>query len=215
MTFEERKLQNEKIRDLSYYFLIAVVSLVSVVFLPLLSSSLNGEVEIPQTPMEWAIWITSKVAICIVNMLIFYAFVQQAKVNVRKDANYCKANEIMQKIKARKDLIPRSPNKFNTSQWLSKGTSLLISSLISTVVLTEAILRFDLAQFLAYLFTLFMGIVFGYLTMRKNEDYWTSEYLAYAEYALKSQNKPEICSTIDLKNKNDKLQGETNDNNRQ
>lgn len=213
MTFEERKLQNEKIRDLSYYFLIAVVSLVSVVFLPLLSSSLNGELEIPNTPMEWAIWITSKVAICIVNMLIFYAFVQQAKVNVRKDQNYCKANEIMQKIKERKDLIPRSPNKYNTSQWLSKGTSLLISSLISTVVLTEAILRFDLAQFLAYLFTLFMGIVFGYLTMRKNEDYWTSEYLAYAEYVLKCQNKPENCSTTDLKNKNDKLQGETNDYN--
>lgn len=213
MTFEERKLQNEKIRDLSYYFLIAVVSLVSVVFLPLLSSSLNGELEIPNTPMEWAIWITSKVAICIVNMLIFYAFVQQAKVNVRKDQNYCKANEIMQKIKERKDLLPRSPNKYNTSQWLSKGTSLLISSLISTVVLTEAILRFDLAQFLAYLFTLFMGIVFGYLTMRKNEDYWTSEYLAYAEYVLKCQNKPEICSRTDLKNKNDKLQGETNDNN--
>lgn len=188
MTFEERKIQNERIKDLSYYFLIGVVSLVSIVFLPLLSSSLNGELQLPQTPMEWAIWCVSKAAVCIVNMLIFYAFVQQAKVNVKKDENYCKANEIMRSIKTSRSLIPRSPSKFNTSQWLSKGTTLLLSSLLSAVVLTEALLRFDLAQFLSYLFTVFMGIVFGYLTMRKNEDYWTSEYLAYARYAQEVLN---------------------------
>lgn len=53
---------------------------------------------------------------------------------------------------------------------------------MSAIVLAEAILKFDLVQFLVYLFTIGLGVVFGYLTMRKHESYWITEYPAYADY---------------------------------
>ena len=62
------------------------------------------------------------------------------------------------------------------------SSTILLTSLLSTVVLGQAILTFDLATFLSYLFTIFLAIVFGYITMRNNEDYWTTEFPAYVDY---------------------------------
>ena len=90
---------------------------------------------------------------------------------------------------------------------------IFVSSILSAIVLAEAILVFNLAVFLSYCFTVIMGVVMGYLQMRQAEDYWTSEYLAYAKdqeaakaAALKDeQNKKEeeakeasISSTINV-----------------
>lgn len=61
---------------------------------------------------------------------------------------------------------------------------IFITSVLSAIVLAEAMLVFDLASFLSYCFTVVMGVVMGYLQMRQTEDYWTSEYLAYAKDEL-------------------------------
>ena len=71
---------------------------------------------------------------------------------------------------------------------------IFVSSILSAIVLAEAILVFNLAVFLSYCFTVIMGVVMGYLQMRQAEDYWTSEYLAYAKdsaekAALKDEQK--------------------------
>lgn len=40
---------------------------------------------------------------------------EQAKINVRDNEDYKKANEILKKLKV-KEFIPRSPNKWNRQQ---------------------------------------------------------------------------------------------------
>lgn len=69
---------------------------------------------------------------------------------------------------------------------------IFVSSILSAIVLAEAILVFNLAVFLSYCFTVIMGVVMGYLQMRQAEDYWTSEYLAYAKDQEAKKKEEEI-----------------------
>ena len=82
----------------------------------------------------------------------------------------------------KKEYIPRSPGKYNLQQYGSKGTTIFISSIVSAFALSEAILTFDWVQFLSYVFTVLMGVVFGIIQMRSSEVYWTTEYWKYAKY---------------------------------
>lgn len=181
MTFEERKLQNEKIRNNAYYVLIAVVSIVSVVFLPMLTSDLHTAFRIPETFAGVCVWIMTKICVAGVNVAIFYAFTQQAIINVKDDPRFIEANKKLQQLKHWSQYKAMAPEVFKRRQWITKGITLLITSLASTFVITEAILSFSLIQFLSYLFTVFFGVIFGYITMRGNEEYWVSEFPLYVD----------------------------------
>ena len=76
---------------------------------------------------------------------------------------------------------PRSPESFQRKQWTRKGITIFITSITSAFVFGEVILNFDLETFLSYLFTIFMCIIFSYITMRNNEDYWVSEFPEYVD----------------------------------
>lgn len=193
MDYTRRIEQTKKFKDLAYYIVVGLVSLISVVFLPMIGSS--GKFTWPQTWTDWVIWGTSRLAISIVNILLFYCFMSQAKVNVKDHPEFIRANEIYKVIKQREDVLPRSPEKFIRGQWLSKGIVLFLTSAVSVVALTEAILNFDLTQFLAYIFTIIMGIIFGYLTMRSNEDYWITEFPVYVDYVYSKILKESATET--------------------
>lgn len=95
---------------------------------------------------------------------------QQAKLNVRDDPKFKEAQRILQKI-APKNYNPRSPARFLTQSYGIKGTTIFLSSALTTVALTQAILAFDWISFLVYLFTVFMGLIFGVLSMKNAEAY--------------------------------------------
>lgn len=178
----------EKLMQYVYYILIGIVSILALVFLPMIGSDLSGGFQWPKTTMAWCIYIGSKVSVALINIISFHAFVQQAKINVRDNENYKRAKEILGKYKP-KEYHPRSPKVFNGQQYGSKGIGVVISSILATFVFTEAILRFDWVVMLAYLFTVTLNIVFGIMTMLKNQTYWTTEYL---DYALQVQAQKEL-----------------------
>lgn len=181
-SFEQRQKLHDTLTNIAYYLIIGLVSICSVVFLPMINSSLEGGVEFPTTTMGWAIWIVTKLLIALINIIVFYCFTQQAVVNIKENEEYKRANKLMEKIKKSKGLLPRSPLNFLAKEWSVKGTFIFLGSLASTIVLAEALLSFDLTQFLSYLFTIGLGVVCGYLSMRKHEGYWVTEYPAYADY---------------------------------
>lgn len=185
MDFEQRQEVYAKFKDVAYYLIIAVVSFVAAAFLPFIGSALNGGFEWPQGPMEWAIWITTKLCVALINIILLYCFLAQGKVNIKDDKHYLEAQEILRKLDKYKNLVARSPKKYFGAIWGKKGSMIFISSVLSTIVLAEAMLQFDLTSFLSYVFTVAMGVVMGYLQMRQTEEYWTSEYLAYAKDELR------------------------------
>ena len=169
----------EKAKQNMYYILIGIISFISVAFLPMVGSTVGLGWKLPDTPTGWVVWAISRLIIATINVLIFYSFMEQAKLNVAKDPHYIEATEILLKAK-KADHAPRSPRKWQALQYGKRGTKIFISSALSVVALGQAILSFDWVSMLAFIFTIVMGIVFGVLQMKKAEAYWTDEFYRYA-----------------------------------
>ena len=181
----------DKVKQYLNYIIIGIVSLIALVFLPMLGSTVGLGWNIPNTTVGWVVWVAVKLIVATLNVLIFHCFMQQAKVNVKDNENYKRAREILVKQKE-KEVLPKSPSKWNSQQYIKKGSTIFITTALSTIALTQAILSFDYVSMLTYLFTVVMGLIFGILQMKTAEEYWTDEYLQYAlmkerEAALKAK----------------------------
>lgn len=170
----------DKIKQWLYYAIIGVISFISLVFLPMVGSTVGLSWNVPDTVVGWIVWVAVKLIVSTINILVFYCFMCQAKVNVKDNPNYKEAREILFKQK-NKEVLPKSPKKWNTEQYLRKGTTIFITSALSTIALTQAVLSFDYISMLSYLFTIVMGLIFGIIQMKTAEEYWTTEYLEYAK----------------------------------
>lgn len=186
----------DKVKQGLYYIIIFIISFVALVFLPMIGSTVGLQWNIPNTSVGWIVWVGARLIISTINVLIFYSFLQQGRLNVIKNPKYQEAMEILGKNKV-KNYMPKSPAKWQRDQYLKKGTTLFISTALATVALSQAILAYDWTALLAYLFTIIMGLVFGLLQMKKAEEYWSEEFYNYAklmEEKLKEEkeNKKEI-----------------------
>lgn len=188
----------DKIRQWLYYFIIAIISFVAVCFLPLLGSSVGVGTAFPDTLFGWVVWGVTRTIVSVINVLVFHAFMCQAKLNVKNDENYKAARELLLEIKE-KEVTPRSPRRWNVEQYGKKGVTIFLTTALAAVSLTQAVLTFDWISALTYLFTIVIGIVFGIFQMKAAEEYWTEEYYKYA--VLKNKEEKE-------KEENDQLQRE-------
>ena len=170
-----------KIKQGMYYILVGVVSFISLVFLPMIGSTIGLGWNIPDTEVGWIVWVGGKLIVATLNVLIFHCFMCQAKLNIKDNENYKKAREILIDVKL-KEVKPRSPRKWNAEQYGKKGVAIFITSSMTVVALTQAVLSFDYISMLTYLFAIIMGLIYGILQMRTAEEYWTREYLEYALY---------------------------------
>lgn len=192
----------DKIKQSLYYVLIGVISLVALIFFPMLGSTIGLAWQLPTTTPGWIVWFGTKILVAIVNILIYHCFIQQAKLNIKENKKYIEANKILQTFKD-KTYIPRSPSKFLAQQYGSKSVGLFIATALSLVAFSQAILTFDYIALLTYLTTLVMGVVFGVIEMKSVEVYWTEEFYDYAkkveqEHAIEEfkKNKEKIKEEI-------------------
>ena len=177
----------DKVRQWLYYFIIGIVSLIALVFLPMVGSEVGMDWNLPTTTVGWIIWVAVKLIVAAINVLLFHCFLCQAKINVKDDPKYIKANEILSRIQG-KESKPRSPKQFNKKEYSTKAVSIFLTTALSTVALTQALLSFDYMSLLTYLFTIIFGVVLGVLEMKKAEVYWTTEYYDYAMKTIKEQD---------------------------
>lgn len=184
----------DKVKQWMYYFIIGIVSLVALVFIPMLGSTVGLGWNIPNTMVGWIVWVATKIIVAVINVLIFYSFMQQAKINIKENEHYKEARDILAKQKV-KNAVPRSPKKWNTQQYSIKGVTIFITTALATVALTQAILAYDWVNMLTYLFTIIMGLIFGVLQMKMAEDYWTDEYYRYA-LMVKEKNEKQIQEEV-------------------
>lgn len=203
----EEEVMNEsstakmKAKQNIYYIVIAIISFITVAFLPMVGSTVGLEWNLPNTTVGWIVWAVTRLVISIINVLLFYSFMEQAKLNVKDNERYKEANEILLKSK-KKEHEPKSPGKWQAEQYGKKATKIFLGSAMSVVAFGQAILSYDWVSMLSYLFTLAMGLIFGVMQMKKAETYWTTEYYAYALKKQESEleEKQEECLQSETKN---------------
>ena len=170
----------DKVKQWLYYFIIGIVSMIALCFLPMIGSNVGIGWNLPDTEVGWIVWVTVKVIVAVLNVLIFHCFMMQAKINVKDNEKYKEALDILRLTK-RKEYTPRSPSSWNKQQYGQKGVTLFITTALSTIALTQAMLTFDWMSMLTYLFTIIMGLIFGVMQMETAEEYWTDEFWQYAQ----------------------------------
>lgn len=166
-----------------YYALIVLLTLVGIVFLPLIGLDQNGEINFnfPASAMGWIIWAVSKGAICVVNCLIFHFFTLQGKDNIKDNEDYIKGLKELNKYRDKDETI-KSPWELERGAYLKKGGTVLISTAMSLFALPSLVLQFSLINFLSVLFSMIMAVAFGVMQMRDTEDRWTKDLTNYVEY---------------------------------
>ena len=202
-----RKILDAINKQYLYYVIIGIFTFIVLVFMPMLGSSLDGGLKLPEGKGAWIMFVITRVFIAITNIIIFYSFMQQAKLNVRNNEYYKAANEILLKTKNAKEKKPMSPKKWEASQYLKKGTTIALGTVFALFSLSQAILTYKYTDLISYVILIFSATVFGIFQMKKAEIYWTTEYYRYAKM-IEEENKPveEIQKINDTEVINDNLQ---------
>ena len=168
-----------------YYCLIFLLSLLVMTVAPMFTPSANTDLGIsaifPHSVIGWAIYVCTKLFVGVVNLLLFHCFVKQAKINIKDNEKYVAAD-----MYHPKEDNPRGPKQYFGQLYRKKGIMIFLTSMLSAVVLTNAILSFDVTAFVTYSMTIVMGIIFGILKMKEVEAYWTGEFY---DSAMKLENK--------------------------
>lgn len=170
----------EQWKKIQYYTIIGLISLIALFFLPMIGSSAGLAWNLPNTLVGWCVYILSKLIVAVINILIFHCFIQQAKVNVKDNEKFLEAQSILVTAEIEKD-IPRGPKEYLHGLYSKKSVSIFVTTLLSAVGLTQAVLTFDWMSMLTYFFTILMGLIFGVIQMNETEQYWTEEYWRYAK----------------------------------
>lgn len=176
------------IKDNLWYGLIGILSIVVLVFFPMIGSGLPLRVTLPDSVIGWVVYVFSKVAIAAINICIFHSFMEQGKLNVSGFWKKLLADEILHKVKQQKQLIPLSPEEWLRKEYKNKGISITVSSVLSCIVLSQVVLTFDFIVFISFLLTLVIGLVFGIMALFKSEHFWSMDYFDYAVYVMNQHN---------------------------
>ena len=190
---QETKAKNyETFKQYFNYGVVAIVSLLTLMVAPALESAISGELSYPDTAQGWIFWAIGRIAITIVNLVIFTALDRQSEVNARNNENYQQARKILEKNDA-KQKIALSPEQLIRKTYLKKIPLIILGSAASLVALSQVILNYSLATLISYIFTVAMDIAFAIWHMIDKEvNYWSDEYLRYAlqqQKAAEAQNK--------------------------
>lgn len=206
---QEESSVRQSLKQGMYYIIIAVISFISVVFLPMIGSTIGLGWKLPDTTAGWVVWGASRAIVATINVLLFHSFMEQAKLNVKDNEHYKEAQDILMKVK-RKEHKPKSPAQWNAAQYGKKGVTIFLASAMSVVAIGQAVLSYDWATALAYLFTLGMGIIFGIMQMKKAESYWTTEYYEYALMKKSMEEEQQIAAEEEMPAEQTNIQEQIN-----
>lgn len=189
---EARKEIRKTINDSAYFIIIGLISLLAVFIPPLFMGCLSSDIGLafPKNLEGWILYGIMNASTAIANISLLVLFKLQAKKNARKDPNYIRANEILNKLAGTKEIwVPRSPAKMNAGDYTRKIVAIVVSTFTASITLTSLILSFDWMTLLSCLVSIIITLCISWITMINNEIYWTEEYILYAEMLEKKQEE--------------------------
>ena len=185
------------------YGIVAITSLLVLIVAPALESAISGELNYPKTAQGWLFWAIGRIAVTIINLVIFRALDKQSEINAQNNENYQRAKAILDKDPKRVK-IARSPEQIKKDTYLHKLPWIALGTAASLVALSQIILQYSLATLISYAFTVAMDIIFAVWHMIDKEiNYWDDEFLRYALQTLNDsqigpKNEQEAQNNINI-----------------
>ena len=180
------------------YFIIGILAAIAVFFLPMLGTSVGLAFVVPNTVAGWIVYISTKLCIVVINLLIYDQFMKRAKINVRDDPKFIEAERILnEELDGIDDALPAA--YYIRRMYRSKMTSTAIFTLLGVFGFTNAILTFDWVSMLSYTFTIIMALTFGWISMGEAELIWIEQHYKYAKRV--EREKAEAKRKADLERK--------------
>lgn len=168
------------IKQYRNYFIIGILAAIAVFFLPMLGSSVGLAFVIPNTVAGWIVYVSTKLCIVVINLLIYDQFMKRAKVNVKDDPKFIEAEKILTaELDGVDDALPAE--YYIKRMYRSKMASTAIFTLLGVFGFTNAILTFDWVSMLSYTFTIIMALTFGWISMGEAEVIWIEQHYKYAK----------------------------------
>lgn len=177
-----------------YYILIGVISLIMLVFMPMLGSVAGIQWNFPTTAAGWLVYVLTKISAAGFNISLFHCFVCQGKENAKESPKFAEAQAILQLVDNKLVNHPRTPSQFYRETYGKKGITIFLTTLAGSVGLSQAILSFNVTEFITQFVTMVVGLIFGIMQMKTTEEYWTQEYLDFAKEKQKCLNGTEQSS---------------------
>lgn len=207
---EEKDLFGTEIKDWFNKWLPLIVIMllqgISLICLPMFDfSSENNEIIRWHSP-EWYEWVFTIINE-VLTVTTFIGFSIQGKLNVKDDARKLEADRILGKLKV-KDAKPQSPKSFESKAYISKGIMISITTIGTCILVPVIAINFNAATLMSLAISSMTSIVFGILNMKRFEDYYTHEYVRYAECKEKEENK-QVSTEVEDKEKIECLNMET------
>lgn len=189
---------NDFIRNNRNYIIITLLSVAAVFFLPMLGSSVGLALNIPNTVAGWIVYLITKFCIVMINIMIFDQFMKRAKVNAAQDPLFQKAEAIfLSMLPQTIEDTPLPAEVYIQKLYKNKVISTAIFTILGVFGFTNAILTFDWVSMLSYIFTITMGLVFGWAAMIDAEQIWKEKHYKYAihqQKMLEEKEKEKLCA---------------------
>ena len=189
---------NDFIRNNRNYIIITLLSVAAVFFLPMLGSSVGLALNIPNTVAGWVVYLITKFCIVMINIMIFDQFMKRAKVNAAQDPLFQKAEAIfLSMLPQTIEDTPLPAEVYIQKLYKNKVISTAIFTILGVFGFTNAILTFDWVSMLSYIFTITMGLVFGWAAMIDAEQIWKEKHYKYAihqQKMLEEKEKQKLCA---------------------
>ena len=189
----------ESINKYAYYIMILLIALLAVFVPPLCLGAISGDFSLafPTTPGAWVVWGIINGSSIIANISILVLFKLQAKKNCLEHPNYIKATEILDEVSQIQQVyIPRSPGQMDIEEYVKKVVFIILFTLGSFIAISNLIISFDILTLISTLISMITTLIVSWTSMLNNEEYWTKEYLMYANY-IKNKTLEESLKTAE------------------
>jgi len=195
---EQRRKRIDSFKSVAYYIVIGFVLVIVTFVVPLLSGGITmGDFgyNLPKTQEAWIIFWAVNIGTVFGNLCLFALFKMQAKTNSKNHPDYIKACQLLNKLNGQEGFVPMSPRQKALKDWSIKGTMVLLTTGLESVVISVLVVSFDMVTFISCLVSSVTAVLFGIVQMIKDEIYWTEEYLLYAEYVVEKRLAAESVET--------------------
>ena len=184
------------------YFIIGILAAIAVFFLPMLGTSVGLAFVVPNTVAGWIVYVSTKLCIVVINLLIYDQFMKRAKINVRDDPKFVEAERILnEELDGIDDALPA--DYYIRRMYRSKMTSTAIFTLLGVFGFTNAILTFDWVSMLSYTFTIIMALTFGWISMGEAEVIWIEQHYKYAKRVERERAEAKKQADLEAKRQKD------------